>query len=389
LILLACQAAEPPERYGFIARLGNDTISIESVTRTGNRLVTDEVDRFPRVRRRHTTIDLAPDGSIRRLEMVIRTPSEPEPQRERRVTAEVRGDSVHITKRDSGTVTRAFPTGGRLMMPHLPQMYSLIDLYIGAALRQAADSSLGPGKEVRLHQYYIDREFDRFPRHEGVVTLGAPGKAQLRHDWLAGTADATFDSLHRMLTYNGAGTTYHVDVRRIAEVPDIEAIGERFAAQETAAGGMRQLSVRDTARAAIGAASFTVDYSRPLARGRVLLGNIIAYDRVWRTGANAATQFTTSSPITLAGLNLPAGKYTLWTVPRADGRADLIVNSQVGQWGTGYDGRADLGRVAMVVDTLTTPVDKFTIAIAPAAARRGDLVMEWGTFRWRAGIQVR
>ena len=63
----------------------------------------------------------------------------------------------------------------------------------------------------------------------------------------------------------------------------------------------QQLSVRDTARATIGAASFSVDYSRPLARGRTLLGNVISYDRVWRTGANAATQFTTSAPITIGG----------------------------------------------------------------------------------------
>lgn|SRR5665213_2942130 len=74
-------------------------------------------------------------------------------------------------------------------------------------------------------------------------------------------------------------------------MPDVEAIGERFAALETASGGMKQLSVRDTVHATIGAAALSVDYGRPLARGRVLLGNIMPFDEVWRTGANAATQF--------------------------------------------------------------------------------------------------
>src|SRR4029079_17701397 len=106
--------------------------------------------------------------------------------------------------------------------------------------------------------------------------------------------------------------------------PDVDSITTRLAAAEHAT-GQRQLSVRDTVRATIGAAYFTVDYGRPLARGRTLLGDVIPYDRIWRTGANAATQFSTSVPITLAGLKVPAGKYTLWTVPREGGGADLVL----------------------------------------------------------------
>jgi len=383
LALAACQPNQPPEHYGFIARLGNDTVSVERVTRRGDEIVSDEVDRFPRVRRRHTALRLAADGSITHLEMDIRTPSEPSNERERHVVADVSADSVHISKRDSaGTKNIAFATGGALTMPHLPQMYSLTDLYFGAALKRAVVA----GDSVTLRQYYIDREFDSFPLHSGVVRLLAANKAELHHDWLAGYADATFDSLHHMLTYSGARSTYKIDVERLTTQPDVEAIGERFAALETSAGGMKQLSVRDTARATIGAATLTVDYGRPLARGRVLLGNVMPFDEVWRTGANAATQFRTSAPITLAGMRVPAGTYTLWTVPRKDGHAELIVNRQFGQWGTDYDEKRNLGKEGLLVDTTTSPVEKFTIAIVPAGARNGTLVMEWGTFRWTAPI---
>lgn len=136
----------------------------------------------------------------------------------------------------------------------------------------------------------------------------------------------------------------------------------------------------------VSSAAFTVAYGRPLAGGRVLLGNIIPFDGVWRTGANAATQFTTAAPITLAGMRVPAGAYTLWTVPRANGDAELVVNRQVGQWGTGYDEAHDLDMKPMVVDTLSSPVEQFTIAITSADARHGALVMSWGTFRWTAPI---
>jgi hypothetical protein len=151
--------------------------------------------------------------------------------------------------------------------------------------------------------------------------------------------------------------------------------------------GPSQLSVRDTARATIGSATFVVDYGRPLLRGRTLLGNVISYDRVWRTGANAATQFTTSAPITLAGMAVPAGTYTLWTVPQVN-RVDLIVNRQIGQWGTEYGPAHDLGSAPMKSESVKPPVEKFTISIEPKDARHGTLVMTWGTFRWTAPIVV-
>jgi hypothetical protein len=217
----------------------------------------------------------------------------------------------------------------------------------------------------------------------------AGGRAEIAHDWLSGIGEATFDSARHMLHYSGDRSTYKVDVSRLATPPDVQAVADRFEAIEARSGAVRQLSVRDTVRASIGPATFTVDYGRPLARGRVLLGNVIPYDYVWRTGANAATQFTTSAPIVLAGMQVPAGTYTLWTVPRANGAAELIVNRQSGQWGTEYDGKRDLGMARMTTDTLATPVEEFTISIAAADARRGTLALAWGPFRWTAPIEVR
>jgi hypothetical protein len=388
LPLLGCGPAVPTEQYGFITRLGRDTVAVESVTRRGNMVTTDAVDRFPRVRRRHTEIELRPDGGIRHLVMDIHTPSEPAEQRERHVVADVTTDSVHVSKRDgTGTITRTFATNGGLAMAHVPQMYSLYELYFAAALqRAAAANKRSAGDTVQMRQFYIDREFDRFPLHHGVVRIVSDSTAEIDHDWLAGTGAATLDSAHRMLRYSGARTTYLVEVTRLATPPDVRPIADAFETAETK-GGMRQLSVRDTVRASIGGSAFTVDYGRPLARGRKLLGDVIPYDQVWRSGANAATQFSTSAPITLGGLAVPAGKYTLWTAPHPNG-VDLIVNRQTGQWGTGYDPAQNLGRTAMTTATLATPVEQFTISIDSTAAKRGTLALAWGPFRWTAPIEV-
>ncbi|HUQ81498.1 MAG TPA: DUF2911 domain-containing protein [Gemmatimonadaceae bacterium] len=385
-IVVACQPAGPTERYGFITRLGTDTISAESVTRRGNKVTSDEVDRFPRVRHRHTEIELAPNGAIRSLVMDIVTPSEEPKQRQRRVTVTVTDDSVHIMKRDSsGAVRREFATGGGIAMAHLPQMYSLYELYFAAALGAMAAKPAG-GDTANLRQFYIDREFDKFPLHTGRVWRTKDGKLKISHDWLAGIGEATVDSGRHLLSYSGAGTTYKVEVARVAEPPDVQAIGRQLAAAETKS-GFTQLSVRDTARATIGGATLSVDYGRPLARGRELLGKLLPYDYVWRTGANAATQLTTSAPITLAGVRVPAGTYSLWTVPRPK-RADIVVNAQSGQWGTEYDGKRDVGMGPMTLDSLTTPVEKFSISITGSDARHGVLTMAWGSFRWTAPIVV-
>ena len=388
LLLVSCSHTPPAEHYGFITRLGLDTISVESVTRQGNTLTSDEVDRFPRVRVRHTVIKLNDDGSIRHLVMDIHTPSEPANERERKVIADVTNNEVQLSKTDgTGTVKRVFATGGGIVVAHVPQMYSLYELYFAAALKHATASKSGPGDIVNLRQFYIDREFDRFPLGKASVRPLESDKMEITHDWLSGTGEAMMDSSDHMLSYSGARTTYKVDVNRLSSPPDVKSIAERLVALETKAGTVKQLSVRDTMQAQIGNAIFTVDYGRPLVRGRKLPGDVLPYDRVWRTGANAATQFTTSAPIKLAGLQVPAGTYTLWTIPHTSG-VDLVVNRQTGQWGTEYNSSRNLGVARITTEEPAASVEEFTISIAPIDTRHGMLVMEWGSLRWTAPIEV-
>ncbi len=388
LLLASCSNTPPAEHYGFVARLGNDTLSLESVTRQGNTLTSDEVDRFPRLRLRHTEIQLDSNGSIRHLVMDIHTPSAPAKARECKVVGDVTKDSVLISKTDStGTLQRHFARGGSIVVAHIEQMYSLYELYFAAAARHDAASPSAAGKPVAMRQFYIDREFDRFPLGEVTVRPMGGGRMEIQHDWLSGTGEATIDSACHLLSYSGARTTYKVEVSRLASPPDVKSVADRFEALETKGGGVKQMSVRDTVRAEIGKAALMVDYGRPLMRGRKLLGNVIPYDAVWRIGANAATQFTTSAPITLAGIKVPAGTYTLWTVPHI-GSVDLIVNKEAGIWGTEYDASQNLGTATMKSAPLTTPVEAFTISLIPIDQKEGTLVMEWGTFQWTAPIAV-
>jgi len=142
---------------------------------------------------------------------------------------------------------------------------------------------------------------------------------------------------------------------------------------------MGTLSPRDTVTATVGPAQLWVDYGRPSARGRRVFGaNGVLGDTIWRTGANAATQFRTSAPLTIAGQTIPAGTYTLWTVA-VPGRYQLIVNKEVGQWGTEYKRAQDLIRVPLEVRRLAQPLDRFTIGVDATGGNAGVLTLRWDT----------
>jgi len=102
---------------------------------------------------------------------------------------------------------------------------------------------------------------------------------------------------------------------------------------------------------------------------------------VWRTGANAATQLTTDAPLTMGGRTIPAGSYTLWTLPSPTG-AKLIINRQTGQWGTEYDSAQDLARLELERERLPAAVEQFTIGV-DSAAGGGVLRLEWDTTGFR------
>jgi hypothetical protein len=123
----------------------------------------------------------------------------------------------------------------------------------------------------------------------------------------------------------------------------------------------------------------TIDYGQPNARGRKIAGGVVPFGAVWRTGANEATSFTTDVDLTVGGVRVPRGAYTLYTLPAANGW-QLIVNKQTGQWGTEYHAEQDLARIPLRSRMLTEPIESFTIWLTPSAdpAPSGLLRLAWG-----------
>lgn len=108
--------------------------------------------------------------------------------------------------------------------------------------------------------------------------------------------------------------------------------------------------------------TITVDYSSPRMRGRKIYGGLVPYDKVDRTGANEATTFVTTSNLAVGGKSVPAGNYTIFTIPNPD-KWTLIINKKTGEWGIPYKYEADeLARVDMKVSQAPSPLENFTIA---------------------------
>ena len=129
----------------------------------------------------------------------------------------------------------------------------------------------------------------------------------------------------------------------------------------------------------------TVDYSSPRMKGRKIYGGLVPYGQVWRTGANEATTFVTNTDLTVGGKSVPAGSYTIFTIPNAD-KWTLIISKKTGEWGIPYPGEGDdLARVDMKVSTLPSPVENFTIAFDQAGTSC-TLRLDWETTRASVAI---
>jgi hypothetical protein len=120
----------------------------------------------------------------------------------------------------------------------------------------------------------------------------------------------------------------------------------------------------------------SIDYSRPYAKGRKIMGELVPYGKVWRTGANSATSLVTDTDLVIGGTNVPAGKYTVYTLP-GEMAWKLIINKQTGQWGTQYDQSQDLARIDMVANKLNSPVEQFTISFEKGSGDTAKLKLEW------------
>lgn len=144
---------------------------------------------------------------------------------------------------------------------------------------------------------------------------------------------------------------------------------------------------RDTARLVVENKKIEVDYWRPYRRNRQIFGAVVPWERVWRTGANNATQLRSDEDLEFDGNKLTSGKYSIWTYPTETGW-QLILNKRADTWGTEYDSTANFFKVPMTVEKTTQPVEILTISLLSENNDTARLLIEWEYYRAWADFKI-
>lgn len=358
--------APPPAATTLLVRLGSDTVGIEQYTRTASRMEGVLVNRSPFTTISRYTVDLGPNSAPTNVEYSLRRgdgsvvqgafPS---------LSMRYLGDSIRLVgHRASGDTVRVNVARGELQ-PYLNGSYGLFELALARLTATARDSA----SFALVPMSFAVRNTIPLPmkRYAGDSVLIS---------WFGYPVYARHDGRGNLLGVDGRASTVKVRVDRVANT-DLEALARSWSTRDQSAGPVGPASPRDTVKATVGRANLLVDYSRPSLRGRDVWVNGVLGDSIWRTGANAATQLRSDADLLIGGQPVPAGTYTLWTQANRDGY-HLIVNKQIGQWGTEYRPDLDLIRVPLRETTSPSPTERFTIGIDPQSTGSGVLTLAWG-----------
>lgn len=369
-LLVGSAQAQKPDSGAFFVRLGKDTIAVERYVRTPLQLLGEAVLRTPQTRAYKLVVTRKDDGSLSWYEVQNNpVPGVPNSVPVMRTLTTYGTDSARVetwvaaTPRPSRAIA-ARPDMVPLQMP----FYSTYETALMAARKSAGDT-------VTINMLSLGGPIPYLVKWIGAdsVTLYHPQ---------GGTIRARVDKDGRLLGYSGENTTFKVIVTR-AKWADIDAYAKRFAAADKEGKAIGALSPRDSILdVQIGEATMEVNYGRPSKRGRVVFGGIVPWGQVWRTGANQATSISFTAPVEINGVTVPAGKYTLWTIPDPK-QWQLIINKQTGQWGTVYDEKQDLVRIPVQTESVPVPVETFKIEVQNAKVDAGmaRMTLTWDKTR--------
>jgi hypothetical protein len=362
VLLVAFGCASPSDRQengGFITRLGNDTIGVERFVRTRDSITGEFLSRSPTTERHSYVIRTTRDGAVTSYTIQLYESAKPGAPGTLRIEADFRGDSIRMLQTTQGPPKR---------MQSMPNLAGSVPVYEPAFAEYEAPiqrALAASGKPVPVAAFYLDLTFG------GTATRTAADTVLISTS--VGTIRAHIDSSGQLLDARTPGGTLQATVARVAP-PDIDAYAKDFMARDSAGKGLGTMSPREAVHETVGAMHVDVDYGRPSRRGRVIFGEVVPFNTIWRTGANAATGFRVDHDVMIGATRVPAGDYTLFSLPSADAWT-LVISKKTHEWGTEYDSTADLARIPMHMTTAARPVEQFTISLDP----HGLMSFAWDT----------
>ncbi len=339
--------------YYLITKLGNDTLAIERITMAEPGQIKAEVLlRSPNTSLTSYQLSYGEDNKIINMNSFDHTQ---QGTFEEGVKGSIMGtnykahrDSLVInTEGRNGPITYSV-LNDRALLPFIDMVHWPFDLAFQQNTSVETDS---------IHQYMLSgRRVSDFIIHKtGNKTL------TLRHP-SRGVMEVATNRLGGLERLDAKATTRKLIVSRVDKL-DFNRLVERFTGIDKNGSPFGTLSGAIVRDFSFNNTDFQVSYGSPAKRGREIFGGIVSYGERWRTGANRATHFKTSKDINIDGKRIPAGEYTLFTIPEKNG-GTLIINSQTGQNGQSYDESRDFLRTSMTRSRQESVTEQFTIQVA-------------------------
>lgn len=357
----------------YITLLGNDTLAVEKFEKTDSGITAKVVLRSPRTSLTSYELKTNDTGGIEELSFTDHGIDEgfnSEGERER--SYKKQGDSLVVSvKTNDGSfrdVTTEYESG---VLPFIDMVHWPFEIAFNNAMKSGADS--------------INQRLLSGSRSSGFIVAKIDSDSMTIRHPSRGVMGVQVDRHGNIMELDASQTTRKLTVKRVDDV-DIDAIATRFANADKSGNPFGGLSGAIEESFMINGVDFEVSYGSPQRRGRDLFGGIVPFGERWRTGANSATHFKTSSALSFGDVNMPAGEYTLFTIPEANG-GTLIINKQTGQNGRTYDESRDLGRVPMQVSQKEDSTEGFTILVEEKG-EDGVLKLVWGNTVYSIDFEI-
>ncbi|MAC05481.1 MAG: hypothetical protein CL671_15465 [Balneola sp.] len=364
---------ETANNAGYVTLLGNDTLAVETFEKTNASISAKVVLRSPRTTLKSYELSLTESGGIN--EMTIKD-YDLDNGFDSKGTVErsyiKSGDSLVVSiLTNDGTYRTLTTTYEEGILPFIDMVHWPFEVAFNNAMQTTADS--------------IDQRLLTGSRASTFIVAKIDTDSMTIRHPSRGVMGVKVDRNGNIVELDASETTRKLTVKRANNI-EINSIAKRFASSDKQGNPFGSLSGAVDEEFIIGNTEFNVSYGTPQRRGRNLFGGIVPFGQRWRTGANRATHFKTSSNLRIGDLKVPAGEYTLFSIPEKDGGL-LIINKQTGQNGQTYDQERDLGRVPMSVSNKADSTEGFTILVE-GENNSGVIKLIWGNTVYSVDFEI-
>ena len=269
------------------------------------------------------------------------------------------------TRRNNTVTTRKYPV--KIMVANALGGYTLV--YMPALLVNFAPDKNGDSLLSHHIVFGSARDFLIRKIKAGHYAIGSS---------VMGIFRLSLDKKGDLHAVDGIGTSWNIS-GTVVPMLNMDSVITASVAKDQRRPHAAIVNKLDSVQATIAGGVIKIRYSRPAVRGRVIFGAVVPYDRFWRTGADAATKLTLSQAIYFNGKELPAGEYSIFTLPSKNGWT-MMFSKEPNIWGTEYKAENDVLRVPMSTAALPESVEWLTIAVVPAD-NGGRIEVSWEKLR--------